>query len=100
MIAGGALMAYSHRAITGGVDAIVRKTVAAAPVDGTRPVSTRSVSWPILKFIARYLVIAVAAWAVLVPLRADPLGLFAGVTVPVVAIAIEAVRLLPRRKRP
>ncbi len=37
--------------------------------------------------------IGIAAWAVLVPLKAHPLGLFAGVSVPVLAIAIEAVRL-------
>ena len=50
-------------------------------------------AWTLAKFIGRYLVIGAAAWAVLVPLRAHPLGLFAGVTAPVAAIAIEAVRL-------
>ena len=50
-------------------------------------------AWLLARFIGRYLVIGIVAWAVLVPLRAHPLGLFAGVTAPVVAIGIEAVRL-------
>jgi len=48
--------------------------------------------------MARYGVIALLAWVVLVPLRAHPLGVFAGVTAPVLAIGIEALRLAARSR--
>jgi hypothetical protein len=50
-------------------------------------------AWTVVTFIGRYLVVGFVAWAVLVPLRAHPIGLFAGVTIPVLAIGIEALRL-------
>lgn len=94
VLAGAALMALSYRAIGGAVTAVVKK---AAEPAGTAPpaaaVSRRRVAWAMVTFIGRYLLVGLAAWAVLVPLRAHPLGLFAGVTVPVLAIGIEAVRL-------
>ena len=97
VVAGGALMAFSYRAIKGGVDALVRKSAGAAPVDESAYVSKGAVAWALFKFIGRYAVIGLSAWAVLVPLRAHPIGLFAGVTVPVIAIGIEAVRLVRHR---
>ncbi len=93
ILAGAGLMGVSYAAIKGGVTALVQGTVEAgrgAPGGG---VSRSRVAWILVKFIGRYFVIGLAAWAVLVPLRAHPLGLFAGVTVPVLAIGIEAIRL-------
>jgi len=85
VLAGGALMAVSYAAIKGGVDAALTRG------------SSRAGAWAAFGFIARYGVIAVLAWAILVPLHAHPLGVFAGVTAPVLAIGIEAVRLARRR---
>ena len=53
--------------------------------------------WVVLRFLLRYLVIGVAAWLLLVKLHAHPLGLFAGVTAPFLALTLEAVRLQRQR---
>ena len=89
VLAGGALMAVSYTAIKGGVDAALGRK-------GERAASSAA-AWASFRFIARYLVIAVLAWAILVPLHAHPLGVFAGVTAPVLAIGVEALRLARRR---
>jgi len=93
VLAGGALMAVSYAAIKGGVDAALRR---AAARPGEAPAASRAAAWAAFRFVARYGVLAVLAWTVLVPLRAHPLGVFAGVTAPVLAIGIEAVRLARR----
>ncbi len=100
VVAGAALMAFSYRAISGGVTAIVRRAAGASQASPGTAVSRGRVIWTLVTFVGRYVVIAVAAWAVLVPLRAHPLGLFAGVSVPVAAIGIEALRLQRRPSRP
>jgi len=96
VLAGAALMGFSYTAIKGGVTALLQRAVAAGQASPDDRVSSVRVAWVLLKFIGRYLLAGVVAWAVLVPLRAHPLGLFAGVTVPVLAIGIEAVRLARR----
>jgi hypothetical protein len=93
VVAGAALMATSYLAIRDGVTAIVRRAEATSEASPGTAVSRGRLAWTVTKFVGRYLLIGVAAWAVLVPLKAHPLGLFAGVTVPVVAIGVEAVRL-------
>lgn len=90
VLAGAALMALSYVAIKGSVDAVVHRTSARA-ADGD--VSGRGVVWVTIKFIGRYGLLALGAWLVLVPLHANPLGVFAGVSALVFAIAIESVRL-------
>jgi len=93
VLAGAGLMAFSYAAIRGGVTALLERAAAAGRGGpGGHPAKAR-VAWLLARFVGRYLVVGFVAWAVLVPLRAHPLGLFAGVTVPVVAIGIEAVRL-------
>jgi hypothetical protein len=102
VVAGAALMGFSYRVISGGVSAIVRKASTPGTTSpGAAALKGRAV-WAFVKFIGRYLVIGLAAWVVLVPLRAHPLGLFAGVSVPVLAIGLEAIRLVrttSRRRR-
>ena len=93
VLAGAALMAFSYTAIKGGVTTLLQRAAATTETAPAARVSRGRVAWALFRFIGRYLVIGVAAWAALVPLRAHPLGLVAGVTVPVLAIAIEAVRL-------
>jgi len=91
VLAGGALMAVSYSAIRGGVDAALR-------TKAEDRAASRAAAWAAFRFIARYGVIAVLAWAILVPLHAHPLGVFAGVTAPVLAIGIEALRLVRQRR--
>jgi hypothetical protein len=94
VLAGAALMAFSYRAVRAGVDAIVRKASGQGHAAPGAPVRKGGVVWALAKFIGRYLVIGFGGWVALVPLHANPLGLFAGVSVPVLAIGIEAVRLV------
>jgi hypothetical protein len=93
VLAGAGLMGVSYAAIKGGVTAMLQRAAAKGQAAPEERVSKGRVAWILFKFMGRYLVVGVVAWAVLVPLRAHPLGLFAGVTVPVLAIGIEAVRL-------
>lgn len=101
VVAGAGLMGFSYAAIKGGVTAMVSRAASAAGEEsGGGRVSKGRLAWLAARFTGRYLVIGLAAWAVLVPLRAHPVGLFAGVTVPIAAIGFEAVRLAigaPRR---
>ena len=100
VLAGAGLMGVSYAAIKGGVTALLARAAAAGRAEtGERAPKART-AWILTRFIGRYLVMGAAAWAVLVPLRAHPLGLFAGVTVPVLAIGIEALRLALAPTRP
>jgi uncharacterized protein YuzB (UPF0349 family) len=92
VVAGTALMAASYVWIRHGVDALVSR--ASPDHAAVNPPSTPAIAWTFVRFVGRYGLIAVAAWIVLVPLGASPSWLFAGVTVPVVAIGIEAIRLV------
>ncbi len=87
VIGGGALMATSYRAIKGGVDALVGKA------------GRRSALLPV-KFVGRYALLALAAYVMLICLRAHPLGLLVGATSTVVAVAIEAVGVVRSWSRP
>lgn len=95
VVGGGALMAYSFRAIRGGVDGLVQR-IAPHAAAGTAPQTPVSLVWAVTRVVVRYAVIGFVAWLLLVKLHAHPLGLFAGVTAPVLALAIEAVRLQRR----
>jgi ABC-type polysaccharide/polyol phosphate export permease len=102
VLAGAALMAFSYRAIRGGVNAIVRKASTPGTTSPGAAAPKGRAVWAFVKFIGRYLVIGLAGWVVLVPLRAHPLGLFVGVSVPVLAIGLETIRLVrttSRRRR-
>lgn len=92
VVGGGALMAYSFRAIRGGVDGLVQRIAPHAGA-GTAPQAPVSLVWAVARVVVRYAVIGFVAWLLLVKLHAHPLGVFAGVTAPVLALAIEAVRL-------
>jgi hypothetical protein len=93
VLAGAGLMALSYSAIRGGVTALLARAAAAGRAAPGEGVPKGRLAWTLARFAGRYAAVGLIAWAVLVPLRAHPLGLFAGVTVPVVAIGIEAVRL-------
>lgn len=97
VIGGGLLMALSYRAIKGGVQAIVGKGDAAAlPEHG----GARRRAVLVAKFVGRYALLALGAYAMLVLLRAHPVGLLAGTTSPVVAVAVEALRVARSWSRP
>jgi hypothetical protein len=95
VVGGGALMAFSFRAIRGGVDAMVQRVTPRPGDEAPRPGAGR-IGWAVLRFVLRYAIIGVGAWALLTRLHAHPLGLIAGVTAPVIALSAEAVRLQRR----
>jgi len=99
VLAGAGLMGVSYAAIKGGVTALLARAAAAGREEAPgRPPNPR-MAWLAARFVGRYLAVGAAAWALLVPLHVHPLGLFAGVTVPVLAIGIEAVRSARQTRR-
>jgi hypothetical protein len=100
VLVGTGLMAFSYRVIRQSVDARASRALIGGGQDrqSGRPGLART-AWTLTKYVTRYGVVAVAAWVVLVPLHASPAWLFAGVSVPVAAIGIEAV-LSRRQGRP
>ena len=99
-MAGAGLMAVSYLAIRDGVTTLVQKTAVASEAPPGTGLPRVRLAWTVAKYVGRYAVIGAAAWAVLVPLQAHPLGLFAGVSAPVAAIGLEALRLLRAGPRP
>jgi hypothetical protein len=67
------------------VDARARRAIAGEGSVGRQ-------AWMLTKYVTRYGVLAVAAWVALVPLHAHPIGVFVGVSLPVAAIALDALR--------
>jgi len=100
VLAGAGLMGFSYAAIKGGVSALLDRAAAAGRGEPAERLSRTRTAWFVAGFVGRYLAVGLAAWAFLVPLDAHPLGLFAGVTTPVLAIGIEAVRLALAPTRP
>jgi hypothetical protein len=96
VIGGGLLMAMSYRAIRGGVEAVVP----AGRDDVPRRLGAKRRAWLVAKFIGRYALLALAAYVMLIFLRAHPAGLLAGAASPVVAVAVEALRVARAWSRP
>ncbi|MCC7125898.1 MAG: hypothetical protein IT178_13685 [Acidobacteria bacterium] len=80
VIGGGLLMAYSGWALTGLVDALVASG------------GGRGGAWVLVKLFTRHAILAVAAYGMMVRLHLDPVGMLAGVTAPVLAAGVEAIR--------
>ncbi len=103
ILGGGLLMAISYRAIKGGVDAIVGRR-AEGGTNVTGQVSERRLARRRLillaKFVGRYALLALAAYVMLVRLHAHPVGLLLGAASPVVAVGLEAVRIVRAWSRP
>ncbi len=96
VVCGGLLMAFSYRAIRGGVEAIVPAADRARPGAG----GARAAAWLLAKLVGRYALLALAAYVMLTFLRAHPVGLLAGAASPVVAVAVEALRVARSWSRP
>jgi len=90
VLIGTGLMGFSYRVIRQGVDARAGRALAQG---GGQQEGVLAQAWTLTKYVTRYGVIGVAVWAALVPLHASPVGLFAGVSMPVLALGIEAVRI-------
>jgi hypothetical protein len=82
---GGALASVSYRGIKAGIDAAVSAGETPQNVARTRASG-------LVKFFTRYVILAAAAYVIMVGLRLPPVAVVAGASSIVVAIALEAVR--------
>ena len=85
VLGGGLLIGLSFWAIRGTVDALI-----AVRSGGETP--AKSTTFQLVKFFTRHGMLALAAYGMMVRLHLDPLGLLAGVSSVVVAVAVEVLR--------
>jgi hypothetical protein len=85
VLGGGGLIALSAWAIHAAVDGVL-KTAAGRPAS----------RWALVKFFTRHVMLALAAYGMMVRLHLDPVGMLVGVSSLVVAAGFEAVRRLQR----
>lgn len=91
VLGGGLLVVISYRGIKGGIDALAGGAASGAARKGT--------AIGLVKFFTRYAILATVAYVIMARLRLPPLAVVAGASSLVVAIAIEAVRQVPRGRR-
>jgi hypothetical protein len=85
VLGGGALVGLSAWAIRGAVDALL------GPLG--RPPSTAGV---LVKFFTRHVILAFAAYGMMVRLHLDPVGMLAGVSSLVIAYGVAALQRVQR----
>jgi hypothetical protein len=91
VLGGGLLSAFSYRTIASAVSAV---TAAMTPrAEGDRRVGF----WKVLKVGGRYALLTLLAYVMIARLRLHPLGLLAGASSVVAAIALEALRIVVKR---
>jgi hypothetical protein len=90
VIGGGLIAGASYWSIQSGVTALVDRMVTGAS-SPPRPQTVRATA---LKLTGRYALLGFAAYVMIARLRLPPLGLLAGASSIVAAVAVEAVRLL------
>jgi hypothetical protein len=89
VVGGGLIAGGSYLAIQSGVSALVdRLTRSATPP--RRP----ALRWTVFKLTGRYALLGFMAYVMIARLRLPPLGLLAGASSIVAAVAVEAARLL------
>jgi hypothetical protein len=104
VLGGGLLIGLSYWAIKGTVDALMARSTgvprsggeaAEAAESGAKPARL-----PLVKFFTRHGMLALAAYGMMVRLHLDPVGLLAGVSSLVIAVAVEVLRDLRWRRFP
>lgn len=92
VLAGGALMGFSYRAIKGGIDAAT--SPAKDVSDGADAAKTRRRRrvMGLVKFFTRYAILTAAAYVIIARLALPPVAVLAGASSLVVAAAVEAAR--------
>ena len=93
VIGGGVLIGISYWAIRGAVDAATaRGEGGETPLPSTR--------LPLVKFFTSHVILALAAYGMMVRLHLDPAGLIAGVSSLVIGVAVEVLRDFRWRRFP
>jgi hypothetical protein len=85
VLAGGVLVGLALWALAGVVNALTLR-------DETGEIRPVSRAFPLVKFFTRHVILALAAYVMMVRLHLDPVGMLVGVTAVVVAAALEAAR--------
>ena len=94
VLGGGLLSAVSYRTIVSSVTALT----SARPTLDAEPSSQRSGrGWTLVKAAGRYALLALLAYVMIARLRLHPLGLLAGASSIVAAIALEAARFVAKK---
>jgi hypothetical protein len=93
VLAGGLLIAVSYWSIKSGISGLF-EALSSPQGGGVRRISRWRIA---LQLAGRYALLALLAYVMIVRLRLHPLGLLAGVSSVVAAVAVEAVRLLAKK---
>ncbi len=93
VIGGGALIGLSYWAIRGTIDALIA-------LRSTGETPAKPPGFQLVKFFTRHGMLALAAYGMMVRLHLDPVGLLAGVSSLVIAVAVEVLRDLRWRRFP
>lgn len=105
VVAGAILAALNYLAVKGLVGVVVARSAVRAPGDGdgaqgaATPRRRRYGVAAGVFFALRYALLAIGAYVMLARLHLHPLGVIAGASAPVAAVAIEAIRMLPAASR-
>jgi hypothetical protein len=91
VLAGGVLSAISYGTIKGAIDAVIDGAVAERP--------PRRRWWALVRGLARYGLLGLAAYVMIVRLRLNPVGLVAGVSSLVIAAGWEGIGGTPPAAR-
>jgi hypothetical protein len=89
VMGGGLIAGASYLAIQSGVSAFVDRLIV-SDIPPRRP----ALRWAVTKLTMRYALLGFGAYVMIARLRLPPLGLLAGASSIVAAVAVEAVRLL------
>jgi hypothetical protein len=89
VIGGGLIAGVSYLAIQSGVSTLVERLVVS-----DAPPRRPALRWAVTKLTLRYALLGFGAYVMIARLRLPPLGLLAGASSIVAAVAVEAVRLL------
>lgn len=93
VVGGGVLIGLSYWAIRGTVDALIA-------LRSGGETSAKPPRFALVKFFTRHGMLALAAYGMMVRLHLDPVGLLAGVSSLVIAVAVEVLRDLRWRRFP
>ena len=89
VVGGGLIAGGSYQAIQSGVSALVDHLTRSAT-----PPRRPGLRWTVFKLTGRYALLGFMAYVMIARLRLPPLGLLAGASSIVAAVAVEAARLL------
>jgi len=106
VVAGAMLAALNYLAVKAIAGVIVARSAGRAAAGGyglqegtVRPAPRRYGVAAGFVFVLRYALLAIGAYVMLARLHLHPIGVIAGASAPVAAVAIEAIRMIPARSR-